>query len=84
MDEHTMDEFINKESIKSDSTDTQTVKITSNLNQLQQNSNDHFVGNTMNIYLKKHKLDLTLLPNKKMIKLSDLTSTYSGNNKNIK
>ncbi len=55
----------------------EAVKIIADSN-IQRSSKD-FVGNTMNIYLKKHKLDLTLLPNKKMIKLSDLTSNYSSN-----
>jgi hypothetical protein len=32
--------------------------------------------NVMDNYLKKHKLDLKILPNKKMIKLSDLTASF--------
>jgi hypothetical protein len=30
----------------------------------------------MDSYLKKHKLDLKILPNKRMIKLSDLTASF--------
>lgn len=45
-------------------------------NTIELNSNKNVVDN----YLKKHKLDLTLLPNKKMIKLSDLTSSSSASN----
>ena len=37
----------------------------------------NLVRDSMNLYLRKHKLDLKLLPNKKMIKLSDLTSSGS-------
>ncbi len=55
-----------------------TFQINANETDDNSKSND-LIGNTMNIYLKKHKLDLTLLPNKKMIKLSDLTSTKIEN-----
>ena len=34
----------------------------------------------MDTYLKKHRLDLKVLPNKNMIKLSDLTSSTSNTN----
>lgn len=39
-------------------------------------ADNSFVRNAMDTYLKKHKLDLTLLPNKK-IKLSDLRSSLN-------
>ena len=46
--------------------------LTQNSSQPVNEEDNSLVRNTMNTYLKKHKLDLTLLPNKK-IKLSDLS-----------
>ncbi len=93
-----MDDISSEFNYKSDYSDTRTIKITASnstgneeiLNNLEEINTDILVRNAMDIYLKKHKLDLTLLPNKK-IKLSDLTqvstsalsevktSTYSKN-----
>lgn len=39
-------------------------------------SSNNQTSDVVDDYLKKHKLDLKLLPNKKMIKLSDLTSVW--------
>ena len=39
--------------------------------------------NVMDNYLKKHKLDLKILPNKKMIKLSDLTASFYASSSSL-
>lgn len=54
----------------------QTIQITNETDTIQISDDGSLVRNAMDTYLKKHKLDLTLLPNKK-IKLSDLTQTAS-------
>lgn len=80
-----MDEFINSSNHEANCIGVKTIKITSSLHKnetsssnsiLESNTSD-LVPNAMDTYLKRHKLDLTLLPNKK-IKLSDLT--HSSNN----
>lgn len=68
------------DSINSAFSNIKTVKIVHNPS--SEPLDNTFVRNAMDTYLKKHKLDLTLLPNKK-IKLSDLRSSLShaSNNK---
>lgn len=88
-----MDEILN--SFKPDYSNIKQVEVTVNSNAEPtrtppQNAENYEINeetsvrNAMDSYLKKHKLDLTLLPNKK-IKLSDLTqsvykSTLADNN----
>ena len=58
---------------------TQSNEITDELDPSTANDYENspiLARNVMDNYLKKHKLDLKILPNKKMIKLSDLTSSF--------
>jgi len=86
-----MDDISSEFNYKSDYSDTRTIKITASnstgneeiLNNLEEINTDILVRNAMDIYLKKHKLDLTLLPNKK-IKLSDLTQVSTSTLSEVK
>ncbi len=72
-----MDELLNE--FKCDFSSVRTVKISASLSAktFSDIDNDSSVQNAMDTYLKKHKLDVTLLPNKK-IKLSDLSNHASN------
>ncbi len=73
-----MDELLNE--FKCDFSSVRTVKISASLSAktFSDIDNDSSVQNAMDTYLKKHKLDVTLLPNKK-IKLSNLSTHASTN-----
>jgi len=73
-----MDELLNE--FKCDFSSVRTIKISASLSAktFSDINSDSSVQNAMDTYLKKHKLDVTLLPNKK-IKLSDLSTHASTN-----